>query len=215
MQNLIKQHLHRAQERMKRQADKGRFERQFQVCDSVYLKLQPYVQSSLSARSNQKLAFKFFGPYRVLEHVGAVAYKLDLPPSSSIHPVFHVSQLKQAHGDQSVFSTLPSVAAPLQVPEKILQHRMSLGANPVLQGLVQWSGMSPSLATWENLDAIRRRFPAAAPWGQAASQGEGIVSSSPPLGREDKGMDKDIEAHHRPRRATRPSVRVYGPEWRM
>jgi hypothetical protein len=88
---------------------------------------------------------------------------------------------------------------------------MSPGDNSVLQGLVQWSGMSPSLATWENLDSIRRRFPTVAAWGQAASQGEGIVSSSPPLGRE----DKDIEAHHRPRRATRPSVRVYGPEWRV
>jgi exosome complex RNA-binding protein Rrp4 len=47
MQTLVMQHLHRAQERMKRQADKGRSERVFQVGDAVYLKLQPYVQSSL------------------------------------------------------------------------------------------------------------------------------------------------------------------------
>jgi hypothetical protein len=66
------------------------------------------------------LAFKFFGPYWVLERVGAVEYKLALPPSSSIHPVFHVSQLKLAHGDQPVSATLPYVVAPLQIPEKIM-----------------------------------------------------------------------------------------------
>jgi hypothetical protein len=83
MQDLIKQHLTHAQERMKRQADKNRTERSFVVGDSVYLKLQPYVQSSLASRGNQ-------------EKIGVVAYKLALPPTSSIHPVFHVSQLKRA-----------------------------------------------------------------------------------------------------------------------
>jgi ribosomal protein L21E len=60
MNNLIQQHLSRAQRRMKNQADKARAERQFAVGDWVYLKLQPYVQTSLAHRANQKLAFKFF-----------------------------------------------------------------------------------------------------------------------------------------------------------
>lgn len=62
--------------------------------DLVFLKLQPYVQSSLAPHSNMNLVFKYFGPYKVLARVGLVAYKLDLPTTSSIHPVFHVSQLK-------------------------------------------------------------------------------------------------------------------------
>ena len=45
---------------------------------------QSYVQSSLAQRSNQKLAFKFFGPYRILARVGNVAYRLELPASSSV-----------------------------------------------------------------------------------------------------------------------------------
>jgi hypothetical protein len=69
MKGLIKQHRSRAQDRMKQQVDKGRSERQFQVGDMVYLKLQPYVQSSLAPRANQKLSFKFFGPFRVLSRV--------------------------------------------------------------------------------------------------------------------------------------------------
>jgi hypothetical protein len=40
------------------------------------------VQASIAARSNQKLAFKFFGPYTIVQRVGPVAYKLQLPASS-------------------------------------------------------------------------------------------------------------------------------------
>ena len=91
MSEVIRQHLNRAKQRMKKQADEHRSERQFQIGDLVFVKIQPYVQSSLAPHSNQKLAFKFFGPFRVLARVGAVAYKLELPVSSSVHPVFHVS----------------------------------------------------------------------------------------------------------------------------
>ena len=70
MTDLIKQHLHRAKQRMKKQADANHSERQFQPEDWVFLKLQPYVQSSLAAHSNQKLAFKYFGPFRIIERIG-------------------------------------------------------------------------------------------------------------------------------------------------
>lgn len=96
VQDLIKLHLHKAKERMKRQADKKRTERSFVVGDMVFLKLQPYIQSSVAPRANQKLSFKFFGPFKIIERVGPVAYKLSLPISSAVHPVFHVSQLKKA-----------------------------------------------------------------------------------------------------------------------
>jgi hypothetical protein len=93
MTALVKQQLNRAVLRMKFQADKNRSERHFDARDWVFLKLQPYVQSSLAPRANQKLAFKFFGPFQILQKIGQVAYKLALPESSSLHPVFHVSQL--------------------------------------------------------------------------------------------------------------------------
>jgi hypothetical protein len=109
MTDVIRQHLNRAKQRMKRQADEHRSERQFQVGDLVFVKLQPYIQSSLAQRTNQKLSFKFFGPYHVLARVGTVAYRLELPVSSSVHPVFHVSQLKKSVGaHQSVTAHPPS-----------------------------------------------------------------------------------------------------------
>ena len=90
MTELVNQHLHRAQLRMKKQADKNRSERTFSVGDSVFVKLQPYVQSSLSRRSSQKLSFRYFGSFTIVSRIGIVAYKLLLPESSSIHLVFHV-----------------------------------------------------------------------------------------------------------------------------
>jgi hypothetical protein len=52
MQALIQQQLARAQNRMKLQADKHRTERSFEVGTWVYVKLQPYVQTSVAARAN-------------------------------------------------------------------------------------------------------------------------------------------------------------------
>lgn len=121
MQELIQHHLARAQNRMKLQADKRRTERSFKVGDWVYVKLQPYIQMSVAPRANQKLAYRFFGSYKVLEQTGSVAYKLQLPEESTVHPVFHVSQLKGAIPVSHTASPLPVSFAGLQVPERILQ----------------------------------------------------------------------------------------------
>jgi hypothetical protein len=94
MQALIQQHHAHAKNQMKMKANKYRTERSFTVGTCDYVKLQPYVQPSVAARSNQKLAYWFFGPYLITEKIGSVAYKLQLPPSPTVHPIFHFSQLK-------------------------------------------------------------------------------------------------------------------------
>jgi len=75
---------------MKANADANRTERVFQEGEMVYLKIQPYIQSTVASRSNQKPSFKFFGPYKILKKIGTVAYHLDLPDHVQIHSVMHV-----------------------------------------------------------------------------------------------------------------------------
>jgi len=120
MQSLIQHQLSHAKNRMKTQADKNRTERSFGMGTWVYIKLQPYVQSSVAARANQKLAYRFFGPILITDKVGTMAYKLKLSDSSSIHPVFHVSQLKVAVPVTHTAQPLPSSLDGLQVPERVL-----------------------------------------------------------------------------------------------
>ena len=211
MTELIQQHLARAKERMKRHADKNRTERQFQEGDLVFVKLQPYVQSTLASRSNQKLSFKYFGPFKIIARVGSVAYTLELPQSSAVHPTFHVSQLKKAIlPGTRVSSLFPADIELPRIPVAILQRRpasSTMGTGE--QVLVKWSGWPSDMATWESLETLRQAFPRAPAWGQAGSQAPGIVSTQAPSGPQD-------EALYGPRRSTRtckPNKKVAGDEW--
>ncbi|WVZ95213.1 hypothetical protein U9M48_041007, partial [Paspalum notatum var. saurae] len=219
MTDLIRQHLVRSRHRMKKQADKQRSDRQYKVGDSVLVKVQPYVQTSLARRSNQKLAFKYFGPYEVLACIGTAAYRLKLPSHTTIHPVFHVSQLKPFVSSSSkVLPHLPDDLSLPRVPVRVLQTRAIKKRGAVTdQVLVQWSGWPSELATWEDLISLKQTFPFAPAWGQAATQGGGNVSSQDDQGVQvDEDTRKEDEASVRPRRSRRarvPSSLVTGPQW--
>ena len=88
---LLKDNLNLTQNRMKQQEDQHRNERTFDVGDWVFLRLQPYKQMSLKNAKDNKLSPKYYGLYKVLQNIGITAYKLELPASSRVHPVFHVS----------------------------------------------------------------------------------------------------------------------------
>ena len=162
---------------MKHYADKHRIEREFQVGDEVYLKLQPYRQTSLALRKNLKLSSKFYGPYPVIDRIGPVAYKLKLPATSQLHPVFHVSLLKKKVGDKTVVSQAPpetdSNGHPLVFPAAVLDKRIVKRRNQAItQLLIVWSNLGPENATWEDYTVLKSQFPSFDPWGQG-SVGEG------------------------------------------
>lgn len=81
-------------------------DREFKVGDLVYLKIQPYRQKYVVNRSCLKLETKYFGPYKVLERIGNVAYKLEFLSNAKVHQVFHVSQLKKHISSDCAQSTL-------------------------------------------------------------------------------------------------------------
>jgi len=77
-------------------------------------------------QQHHKLAAKYYGPYTVIKRIGEVAYKLNLPTSSTIHPVFHVSLLKRSVGNRMVHHNLPdSPREPLLQPQVIMDPEWS------------------------------------------------------------------------------------------
>jgi hypothetical protein len=132
-------------------------------------------------RPYPKLSFKYFGPYKVLAKYVSVAYKLEMPSTSEVHSVFHVSQLKSYIPDHTpVFTELPTQLqldiADLE-PEEILDRRLvKKGNKSYLQVLIKWSTLKADMATWEAYDVVRQRFSDAVAWGQAATQGEASVT---------------------------------------
>jgi hypothetical protein len=80
---ILKDNLTMAHNRMKQKEDQHRSERSFEVGDWVFLRLQPYKQMSLKqAKKDNKLSPKYYGPYKVLQNIGTMTYKLELPTSS-------------------------------------------------------------------------------------------------------------------------------------
>lgn len=200
---------------MKEQADKRHSERSFEVDDWVFVKLQPYVQTSVATRANHKLAFCYFGPFQVIAKIGAVAYKLALPADSRVHPVFHVSLLRAALPPNiTVQPELPVPPPPHVAPsvlEAVLQRRLAAhGTTKLPEVLVKWSSQPASLATWENFFELCSRFPGTATWGQAASEGgTDITTPTSPVGSSVK------TGPSRPRRRRQPSSRYDPSTWEL
>ena len=150
-----KSNISSAQQRMKVQTDKRRKDHQFKVGDRVLLAVR---QNQLPPGLSSKLSAKYHGPHTILSAIGSSAFKLELPQSVNIHPVFHVSQLK------------PYVEsdAPLEPPEPppvytgrrggifevetILQKR-KVGRS--WQFLVKWTGYASHENTWEPLANVK------------------------------------------------------------
>jgi hypothetical protein len=95
---MVRENLKATQYRQRSYADTRRRELSFEVGDYVY----PNVSSIIEIKSfgvEGKLAPRYIGPYQIQARRGEVAYQLNLPESlSTVHDVFHVSQLKKCLG---------------------------------------------------------------------------------------------------------------------
>ena len=122
----------------------------------VYLKLHPYRHTYVAFRASMNLASRFFVPYKVIEKIGPVAYRLAWPPGSQIHDVFHVSLLRKHLGPISPTSTqLPPVSDTstiLPQPKVVLDRRVICKGNYRSNSeiLVKWVRVPAEDTIWEN-----------------------------------------------------------------
>nr|GFD46344.1 putative reverse transcriptase domain-containing protein [Tanacetum cinerariifolium] len=96
----IKERIQVARDRQKSYADLKRKPMEFQVGDKVMLKVSPW-KGVVHFGKRGKLNPRYVGPFKALERIGDVAYKLDLPEVlSKVHNTFHVSNLKKCHANE-------------------------------------------------------------------------------------------------------------------
>jgi len=162
---VVRDRLKVAQDRQKSYADKRRRALKFQVGDKVFLRISPW-KGVIRFGKRGKLSPRFMGPYEILERIGAVAYRLALPPElSRIHDVFHVSMLRKYEPDPSHVLKEQSVELSSdlsyeEVPVEILDRREQALWNKVIPLVkVLWRNHAVEEATWEREDQMREKYP--------------------------------------------------------
>ncbi|KAI3768632.1 hypothetical protein L2E82_19462 [Cichorium intybus] len=125
----IREHMRVAQQRQKQYADKRRKPLEFQVGDMVMLKVSPW-KGIIRFGKRGKLSPRFIGPFCIIQRVGAIAYKLELPDElRGIHNVFHISHLRKTLHDESARVSLAEVQLNKKLqyqeqPEEILDKKI-------------------------------------------------------------------------------------------
>ncbi|KAJ9562395.1 hypothetical protein OSB04_007555 [Centaurea solstitialis] len=120
---MVQEKLKVARDRQKSYADNRRKPLEFQVGDKVLLKVSPWKRLIRFGKKG-KLSPRFVGPFKVVERIGPVAYRLDLPIElSSIHDTFHVSNLKKCLSEETVVLPLDEIQIneQLRVSEKPIE----------------------------------------------------------------------------------------------
>ena len=98
---IIWQRLKPSNDRQKSYADLKRKDIEYEVGDKVFLKVSPW-RKVLRFGKKGKLSPRFISPYKVLEGIRPVAYRLALPLElAKLHNVFHVSMLRKYRSNES------------------------------------------------------------------------------------------------------------------
>nr|GEZ38556.1 putative reverse transcriptase domain-containing protein [Tanacetum cinerariifolium] len=151
----IKQRMQAACDRQKSYADLKRKPIEFQVEDRVMLKVSPW-KGVVRFGKRGKLNPRYVGPFKVLERVGDVAYKLDLPEElCRVHNTFHVSNMKKCHADEPLAVSLDGLHVDdklhfVEEPVEIMDlkvKRLKRSRIPLVK--VRWNSKRGPEFTWE------------------------------------------------------------------
>ncbi|GKC55229.1 putative reverse transcriptase domain-containing protein [Tanacetum coccineum] len=122
----IKDRLKAARDRQKSYADKRRKPLEFSVGDYVLLKVSPW-KGVVRFRKKGKLAPRFVGPFEIIEKVGLVAYRLDLPEElNDVHGTFHVLNLKKCLADPTLQMSLDEIRVACLTNSQVKDNKIDL-----------------------------------------------------------------------------------------
>lgn len=125
----------------------------FKIGDNVFLNRK----NIKTTRPSLKLDDKFFGPFKIIEKINDVSFKLKLPKTLKIHPVFHVSLFKRKDPDNI---SLPSTPPPDPIS---IDNNLEYEVEAILDSkryrnsvryLVHWKGYDKLDRTWEPLESL-------------------------------------------------------------
>ncbi|GKD69681.1 putative reverse transcriptase domain-containing protein, partial [Tanacetum coccineum] len=146
-------------------ADLKRKPMEFPVGDKVMLKVLPW-KGVVHFGKRGKLNPRYVGPFKVLEKVGEVAYKLELPEElSRVHNTFHVSNLKKCHADEPLAVPLDGlhlddklrfVKEPVEIVGREVK-RLKQSWIPFVK--VRWNSKRGPEFTWEREDQFKKKYP--------------------------------------------------------
>ncbi|XP_052178689.1 uncharacterized protein LOC127792279 [Diospyros lotus] len=154
-----------AQDKQKSYADHQRRDLEFSIGDHVFLKVM-LIRGVRRFGVSGKPSPCYVGPFKILEHIGLLAYRLALPPQlANVHNVFHVSMLRKYIPDpQHVIDFHPlelnEDMSYEESPSCILDHKEKVLRNRVIPYVkVLWHRHSPEEATWELEEEMKRVYP--------------------------------------------------------
>ncbi|GJU49434.1 hypothetical protein Tco_1218989 [Tanacetum coccineum] len=153
-----------ARDRQKSYVDLKHKPMEFQVGDIVMLKVSPW-KGVVCFGKRGKLNARYVGPFRELEKIGIVAYKLKIPQElSRVHNIFHVSNLKKCYSDEPLAVLLEG----LHVDDKI--HFVEEAVEIIYREVkrlkqiripfvkVRWNSRRGPEFTWEREDQFQKKY---------------------------------------------------------
>ncbi|GKD90961.1 putative reverse transcriptase domain-containing protein [Tanacetum coccineum] len=159
------QRIQAARDRQKSYTDVRRKPLEFQVGDRVMLKVSPW-KGVVHFGKRGKLNPKYIRPFKVLDKVETVAYRLKLPQQlSRVHSTFHVSNLKKCLSDETLAVPLDEIHIDdkLRFVKELVEimdrevKRLKQSHIPIIK--VRWNFRRGPEFRWEREDQFRKKYP--------------------------------------------------------